>query len=1438
MRSIISFLVLASLHFWSIYAEPIFDIPSPNNVEISLNANWSKTPFKLNVLEGVAAINESLYEPLVLKLLDIELDEENNEFIMTEELTEISDADYYNYAINLLNSDVDKYLANIQISNNLLSARIQAHFQYYNSTVKQTHDCERDVVLYEPFGFDYHCDAEAAFMLKLSDYVTVYDEFKLPFDRLIGSSITPKAYVIYGDYKDDYFRRMFLNMYQFASTGKLNIVWRYVNSNDEIDKLESLSGYGVALNLKRTDYIAIDDRGFTSEQQQRLNFDDHLNSSPEHIDAEKILESHYNDITKVEESDVQTLGLKATKFILDSKNKITTLAKVISEFPKYAYQLSKLNYTDDELFQILKTVETSMKSYIPSGIYINNAVIPAQKTDIFEIFNTIKKELSFINYFKNIGLDYKNSQNLITNFATSMLSLFRNPSRRYDLSNFQKTIVYLNDIEFEQRYKTFKDPKIAYQTMPPTGKLPNARENIHQMIFVADLSNLIQLSYILQFYQQVILQKLPIQIGIIPLSNQGDWTDKIISKLFGTFHEKGPEEAFNFLSALYNFFSSEQPPSYVSFKALNYPDLDKSLNYRYTDNLENIYQTFDFSNDSPTIIANGIMFSFSEIDSALNQIFEDMVYLYGSLHNKKISENTTLSKFLRKNSIRLRDNTLVPDTISQFKNQYIRPAAFIDLKHWQAVDTLKLVKDVRGNEAMITINLIGSFTNEAFVNQIVELLSYFKNARGIKIVVNDIFSTKEFKKCIRMDSVDDQIAYLKKTSYGSVGDDFEVKDSIRIINENFDIVYDHTTTDDIYLVVAGRKILVKELISTEKISSIVHFERFSRLSTLKKLYKKYTTTIKFTDEFDKFELFSWMVSYSYFFPATEKYFANTLPRISLDALPLEGNISEIAKDELLNVQFVIDPVSEDAQRLISFIPLFQDLEFVSLHIHLIPTPSLKELPIKRLYKALVNINPLDALDTVKFIDVPEKTLFNVELDEPQRWLVAINKASTDLDNLKLDLTSTNSASGSFILKNILVEGYASYYEGKKSHSPAALPLELVGQVNCDTNVMTNLGYFQLKANPGIWELKIKEFTKGSLVYELPENIKFGIINLDGVVLSPVFTKQWGMETISLIEKIDGTDDNQSLFAKWYIKGLMLINDLISPKKEQADINIFTVASGHLYERFLGIMIASVMKNTGKTVKFWLIENFISPDFKAHLPILASQYGFEFELIMYKWPIWLNHQRERQRTIWGFKILFLDVLFPQDLDKVIFVDSDQIIRTDLQELVDIDLNGAPYGYTPMCDSRREMEGFRFWKQGYWERFLGDEFKYHISALYVVDLLRFRSIAAGDILRHHYHQLSQDPNSLSNLDQDLPNNLQQILRIHSLPQEWLWCETWCSDESLEDAKTIDLCNNPLTKEPKLERAKRQIKEWVELDEEVSALINGNASLTKKEIFHDEL
>ena len=57
-------------------------------------------------------------------------------------------------------------------------------------------------------------------------------------------------------------------------------------------------------------------------------------------------------------------------------------------------------------------------------------------------------------------------------------------------------------------------------------------------------------------------------------------------------------------------------------------------------------------------------------------------------------------------------------------------------------------------------------------------------------------------------------------------------------------------------------------------------------------------------------------------------------------------------------------------------------------------------------------------------------------------------------------------------------------------------------------------------------------------------------------------------------------------------------------------------------------------------------------------------------VTYKWPEWLRTQTVKQSIIWGYKILFLDVLFPLDVPKIIYVDADQVVRGNLRDLWDL------------------------------------------------------------------------------------------------------------------------------------------------------------------------
>lgn len=539
----------------------------------------------------------------------------------------------------------------------------------------------------------------------------------------------------------------------------------------------------------------------------------------------------------------------------------------------------------------------------------------------------------------------------------------------------------------------------------------------------------------------------------------------------------------------------------------------------------------------------------------------------------------------------------------------------------------------------------------------------------------------------------------------------------------------------------------------------------------------------------------------------------------------------------------IDPTSEVAQRWIPMLKVLSDLSGVHLKLFLNPKERMQELPIKRFYRHVLNAKPsFDNEGAIRdlratFEGLPKEALLNLALDVPPAWLIAPKESIYDLDNIKLStLKEDTNIDAIYELEHILIEGHSR--DVTNGPPPRGVQLLLGTEKNphfADTIIMANLGYFQFKANPGYWKIQLQS-GRSREIFNIDsagqdgynpqpgdETTEIALMSFQGKTLYPRLSRKPGQESEDVLEaglKKSSPMDYLSKASKFASSVLSTVG-LTPHSAAQADINIFSVASGHLYERMLNIMMVSVMRHTKYTVKFWFIEQFLSPSFKAFLPYLSAHYKFDYALVTYKWPHWLRAQSEKQREIWGYKILFLDVLFPLSLEKVIFVDADQIVRTDMYDLVTHDLEGAPYGFTPMCDSREEMEGFRFWKQGYWKTFLRG-LPYHISALYVVDLKLFRQLAAGDRLRQQYHQLSADPNSLSNLDQDLPNHMQMQLPIHSLPQEWLWCETWCSDESLKVARTIDLCNNPMTKEPKLERARRQVPEWTLYDEEIAAVL----------------
>ena len=475
-----------------------------------------------------------------------------------------------------------------------------------------------------------------------------------------------------------------------------------------------------------------------------------------------------------------------------------------------------------------------------------------------------------------------------------------------------------------------------------------------------------------------------------------------------------------------------------------------------------------------------------------------------------------------------------------------------------------------------------------------------------------------------------------------------------------------------------------------------------------------------------------------------------------------------------------------------------------------------------------------------FAWLPSSTILTLKLAVPEPWNVQVSAATADCDNLKV--RPAEHVPVEFSLKDLLVAGSCVDVTRGGSAYPNGLQLALssLGAANTknttasatttaplhDTLVMNNLGYWQLKAQPGVWAVSLAGGSRSADLYEVlipagggapaaagpagamprlwggrgsaaaaadevpaPE-LDVAVRDFTGPFTQMHVRKRAGAEDKQLYPALgmgvtSGGGNSGEIAAK---AGLMdSVRSLFSVAKggvnklgasisnavavDRPVVHVFSIASGHLYERFLKIMmVAAIRRSPSVRLKFWLVENFLSPAFKESAKRLTESLGAEVAFVTYKWPNWLRAQTEKQRIIWGYKILFLDVLFPLDVKRIIYIDADQVVRTDLRELAEMDLEGAPYAFTPFCESRKETLGYQFWREGFWKDHLRGR-PYHISALFVVDLVLFRRMAAGDLLRATYDQLSRDPNSLANLDQDLPNcelkrTLSQLKRTLSL------------------------------------------------------------------------
>ncbi|KAH8556358.1 UDP-glucose:glycoprotein glucosyltransferase-domain-containing protein [Umbelopsis sp. PMI_123] len=1487
-------------------------------VQVEVQAPWTAPNLGLEILEHVSAENSSAYFPFLSDLVELVPNVTSTQYMYTELLSIIQQKHYIQPDL----IDITK----LALAMRSTAPKVEAYHHYYSNVVVPRMNTTTKM------PFDENCDSWVEFdgqqfcspdklqkAITASRHIDSQDIQVLPFDHILTSaSEEAGTAVLYGDVMSTTFSDLHNILYKAAQDDKVTYIIRYKPGSHVDDKV-ILSGYGIELALKNTDYLVIDDRDVSAKEekssfkQKLVNFGKQVEENlfgVEKITMEPLTAGQIND-----------LGVKAAEFILDSKDALSTLKLLSQDFPKYANSLTDIEVKQSLIDEIASNQAFGVQPGM-NAMWLNGISLDADHIDPFSLLNSLKKERVLIQALINIGITPADAINLLTHSAFSTPKHGNDQADdifdvRDDSVN-ENLVIWWNDIENDEMYSDWPDD--IFDLLKPTypGQLRTIRKNIFNVLFTVDLSQPKWAATISGSVQDMVKKGYPIRFGVVPkLGSNRESPETLMAICMHNFVEAhGAPFALQFLNeALQISHSTEEKQlSYNNIKAafdatsdsLGRDESEKTFDqviHGYDDYIKDMTQYQKrlgiFDNSDQAVFINGKLFLITEdqpwvqiLNMGVGQQMQEVArkIYFGEIHqNTNIYEHLLSQPHVQKR----RSNFIIESELNPLSILALEKIDYpLHTLHYLHRDQTPQIAStsiwtVANLDSAEGITLVQSALEAASADPMVRVtiihnpfLSASDSAKltdpdtGMKlsnviyqalydsdITVNDTKSM--FEAALQSESHVRLVDQIKAFSAGSPIVEMITGGHTKDWSNLFSKLKNAGLQEDFQGVIINGRIVGPGInFTTDDFELLIEHETKKRIGPVTRAYEEIQidATVESGEEYndqqtldpDMVMLLTSLISRASQVGDFTIFVQNQGESRNRIYHKLNGEHCKIVSGDISKAKYqfgvILDPASESAQKWSAILGVLAHVEDVYMEIYLNPNMNLEQLPLKRFYRYVLD-NELHFDEngelehpTAYFGNLPEDPLYTLGTEEIKSWHITPKVANYDLDNILLKAIESshreNGVIAVFELEYILVDGHCR--DMSSQGPPRGLQFVLGSATSAnitDTIVMANLGYFQLKANPGVWLLSLRE-GRSKEIYELESVGNEGwisptieesgnsidLLTFQGATIYPRVRKYKGKEREDVLETSnegkDTTGKNDGTWASLkskIFKSKPSENHSVSDTVH-AEINIFSVASGHLYERFLSIMILSVLEHTDSTVKFWFIENFLSPKFKDLIPEMAQEFGFRYEFVTYKWPSWLRAQTERQRTIWGYKILFLDVLFPLNLDKVIFVDADQIVRTNLKELVDMDLKGAPYGYTPFCDDRREMDGFRFWKQGYWKEFLRDK-PYHISALYVVDLVRFRQLAAGDRLRAQYQQLSADPHSLANLDQDLPNNMQHDVPIFSLPQEWLWCETWCSDESLKTAKTIDLCNNPLTKEPKLDRARRQVPEWEKYDNEVA-------------------
>jgi UDP-glucose:glycoprotein glucosyltransferase len=695
--------------------------------------------------ETIAEENKASYFPLLDRISSGAFSGKTSDKELYDEFLRVANAEGF------LTDPVELSSFNLALSIHAAAPRIEAHYHYYdNNLVPQMGEhFDPACKVWVLWGSKQICEWDGDFndMIAGQEHLP-NDHRKLQFDRALETGDNKPAAILYADIEAPEFRAHHERLERYAKEGHISYRLRYRPPVEPTDRPVMLSGYGVSLVLKKTDYMVMDDRDVEGDAGKDKAATEGVERSTQQqpLGALEDMESH--DIKPLQKEDLAELGYKAATFIMGSQDPFETLQRLVQDFPKHAASISATDVNPN----VTEELRSNWDMFFGAGkniLWINGLRMEESQINVFALLEHLRRERRYIHGFQRLGLDASETIQLLSH---SILAGAKDDEKvqRFDYRDDLEggnVIVWLNDLEKDNRYKDWNSSPMMLLRRVFPGQLHPIRKNVHNLVIPVDFTSKEDLALISQNLQMFVQRKIAIRFGLVPLTKTQDAADqtKVVYHLLDAY---GLKTALKYIEAILDKGDFSEPKQQIfdsirggsqlreGHSALSLEEVlsDKSLD-------ERIEKTNEWSNRMganspvPPVFINGQPIPKNEDwTSAMSEKLQaDVMVAARYVYENQPTEDTDFAAVMLEGAATRRNPHIFPETEKEIR--LIDIAEMMENNKDIFSKLPKIDSDRPDNTSTTSLWVIGDFDEEDGYDLIVAAADLQRDEAGVNLIL-------------------------------------------------------------------------------------------------------------------------------------------------------------------------------------------------------------------------------------------------------------------------------------------------------------------------------------------------------------------------------------------------------------------------------------------------------------------------------------------------------------------------------------------------------------------------------------------------------------------------------------------------------------------------------------------------------------------------------